>query len=113
MHKYIYSRAPRTPQVLDLPCYTPLHVNYTPDLSPETSLSVGTAKNRSTRSERLKAQAFIAVQKQDATFRTGALNCRMPLYTFHRYYHKQSQPTNSTVASKRGRKPPLTPDEEK
>ena len=73
---------------------------------------MGTAKNRSTRSERLKAQAIIGVQNQDVTFRTGPLYCRMPLSTFHRHFHQQSKPTNPSASIKRGRKPALATDEE-
>ena len=73
---------------------------------------MGIAKNRSTRSEGLKTQAFFAVKNGTATFRTAAQNCRMALPTFHRHYLIHSTQTADTPTVSDGRKPVLSLDEE-
>ena len=94
---------------IHLPCSTP------PPLSPRQSrdpYKMGIAKNRSTRSERLKSQAFLAVKNGIATFRIAALNCRMALSTFHRHYLIHSTQTADTPTVSHGCKPVLSLDEE-
>ena len=112
MHKSVYSPATKTRQVLIPYCSTPPHLFHIPKFRLETPTNMGIAKNRSARSQRLKQQAFIAVHKRGASFRTGALKCPMELSTFHRHYHTHSTQTIANPAPRQGRRPALRGEEE-
>ena len=100
---------PMTLPTIHPPCSTP------PPLTPRHSRDphkMGIAKHRSTRSERLTTQAFLAVKNGAAMFRTAAQNCCMALSTLHRHYLIHSTQTADTPTVSNGRKPVLSLDEE-